>query len=139
MHESSDGVTNPNQQNPSSTKTSTKRRIAAAASTSVLALVLTVGLSASPAAAEGMKGVTGRITCNNLNLVGTSATAKGTVKFQLNSIGGVQMWADLGYSSAYAPWGFKWWVGSSREFYAYGRGTIGAVSSVSRYCQWALS
>lgn len=42
-------------------------------------------------------------------------------------------------TSVWAPWGWKWWFANSKEFYAYGNGSIGDAKNPARYCQPILS
>ncbi len=94
--------------------------------------------AALPANATGMKAITGNIHCNaypNL-VIGTSATARGDVNFQLNKAdgGGAMEYVSLGYSSAYAPWTWKFWAFSAGSFFVYAYGSSGDVTAASRWC-----
>lgn len=119
----------------------TRRPRAAVALAGALALTgaLLVALSpAGPAHATGMKAISGNIQCTaypNVT-VGTSAVARGDVVFQLNAINntGTLFQTRLGYSSVYAPWSWKFWTTQAGNFYAYGNGSIGNVTSISRWC-----
>ena len=97
----------------------------------------------APAYATGMMSVLGNIHCQQafLGNVGGEATARGTVDFQLNywNNTGQLIYVSLGYSSAYAPWGWKFWTSQAGNFYAYGFGTNGNVIAISRFCMspWA--
>lgn len=116
---------------------SLRTRIAApvAAVMSVCALVLGV---AAPAHAVGMLSVTGNISCQAVpNIaIGTSATARGTVDFQLNKWDNTDtsQYVSLGYSAAYAPWGWKFIASQGGNFYAYGYESIGSVTAIDRWC-----
>ncbi|GAA2444400.1 hypothetical protein [Agromyces soli] len=115
-----------------------RARLGAAAASAAAALLLTA-VAPAPAHAVGMKSVTGVIECRSWPAiwVGTSATARGDVKFQLNrkdnlgTIGTVY----LGKSSTYAPWGYKWITSGAGNFYAYGLTASGNVTKAARYCQ----
>lgn len=116
-------------------------RLSRAIATGVVAFVCALGLvfgAAMPANATAMRAITGTIKCNaypNVT-VGTSATARGSVAFQLMAIGNAQSlyFVNLGYSSQYTNWSWKFWTKQAGNFYAYGYGGNGAVSSVSRWC-----
>lgn len=113
------------------------RKIIAAAAAILCAGSLVLG-SAMPANAVAMKAVLGNIKCNaypNIS-VGTSATARGTVQFQLNAYNntGSLYYVSLGSSSAYAPWSWKFWTTRAGNFYAYAWGNSGSVTSVARWC-----
>lgn len=108
----------------------------------ILALAIALGIGASfsaqSAQAVGMSAVTGTISCNIVQSVGASATAKGDVYFQLNntSQANTVAYINMGSSSVYAPWGWKFFaVAQAGAFYAYGLGTIGNAYGASRYCQ----
>jgi hypothetical protein len=107
----------------------------------VIALACALGLvftASLPAEAAGMRSISGNIRCTAFPVVtvGTSAYAKGTVAFQLMAINNSQSlyYQTLGYTSNYANWGWKFWTMQAGNFYAYGLGSNGAVSSVNRWC-----
>lgn len=114
-----------------------KFRAAALAATAAAAMAATLAVAA-PAEAAGMRAITGRISCTaypNIT-IGTTAVARGTVQFQLNNPQNTNSnTVSLGYSAAYANWGWKFWTNEAGNFYAYGLGSNGAVSSANRYCQ----
>lgn len=105
------------------------------------ALACAIGLTfaaAIPANAAGMKAITGNIACiayPNVT-VGTSATARGDVYFQLNAVHNTKTlyYQYLGYSGAYSNWSWKFWTSQAGNFYAYGTGGAGNVTTVSRWC-----
>jgi hypothetical protein len=113
------------------------RRIVAAAAAILCAGTLVLG-SAMPANAVAMKAVLGNIKCTaypNIS-IGTSATARGTVQFQLNAYNNTQSlyYVSLGTSSTYASWSWKFWASQAGNFYAYAWGNSGSVTSVARWC-----
>ncbi|MFD6054167.1 hypothetical protein [Agromyces sp. NPDC060279] len=115
-----------------------RARLGAAAASAAAALLFTA-VAPGPAHAVGMKSVTGVIECRSWPalLVGTSATARGDVKFQLNrkdNLGAIGT-VYLGRSSTYAPWGYKWLTSGAGNFYAYGLTASGNVTKAARYCQ----
>lgn len=117
---------------------STRSRIIAAAGAALLATG--IGLAAAtPAHAAGDKTIYGNIKCTAAPVItiGTTATAKGDVSFSLNTYNntGSLGTVNLGYSSAYAAWGWKWWSSQAGTFNAHAGGSVGAVSAVNRYCQ----
>ncbi|MFK4729750.1 hypothetical protein ROT00_08705 [Agromyces mediolanus] len=115
-----------------------KKLKASVLATAAAATMLGTLAVAAPAEAAGMRAVTGRIACTaypNIT-IGTSAVAKGTVQFQLNNPQNTRSnTVSLGYSAAYTSWGWKFWTNEAGNFYAYGLGANGNVTSAKRYCQ----
>ncbi|WP_230671710.1 hypothetical protein [Rathayibacter sp. Leaf248] len=113
-------------------------RVKVALATTFIAATVVVG-TATPAQATGMRTISGNIICSTFPMVniGTTATAKGDVDFQLMQFNntGTQSYVDLGYSASYASWGWKFWNNRAGNFYALGLGSIGAVTAANRYCQ----
>lgn len=103
-------------------------------------LVAGIGLVGSaPAEAAGTSSVGGSIKCTAYPVitVGTSATARGAVTFSINKYGntGTLESVKVGSSSAYVPWGWKFWTGQAGTFTATGAGTNGGATGAKRYCQ----
>lgn len=115
-----------------------RARLSTTAVSAVAALLLAVA-APTPVHAVGMKTVTGVIECRSFPAlwVGTSATARGDVKFQLNRKDNLGLIGTvyLGRSATYAPWGYKWLTSGAGNFYAYGLTAAGDVTKAGRYCQ----
>lgn len=47
---------------------------------------------------------------------------------------GTQFYQSLGYSAAYAAWGWKFITSNAGNFYAYGYGGSGNVIAIDRWC-----
>lgn len=119
----------------------TKKASLLAAFAIVSAVALGVVASPTSAQAVGMSTAAGNIKCIAVPaiFVGTSATAKGDVSFQLNKINNTGTLAlgtvKMGYSAAYTSWGWKYITGQAGNFYAYGYGTNGNAMNAKKYCQ----
>lgn len=102
-----------------------------------------LGIVASPTSAQavGMSTAAGKIQCTAVPavFVGTSATAKGDVQFQLNNYNNTGQIAlgtvKMGYSAAYTSWGWKYIASKAGNFYAYGYGANGNAMNAKKYCQ----
>lgn len=106
-----------------------------------IALACAVGLvftASLPAEAAGMRTISGNIRCTAFPnvTISTSAQARGTVAFQMMSYNNASslFYQTMGYTSNISNWGWKFWATQAGNFYVYGLGSNGAVSSSSRWC-----